>query len=59
VPNYTNKELLVKFGEMIKTARLEAGLRQTELAQALDIQQGTISAQSYGRSGGCRSFKYP
>ena len=39
-----------KAGEMIRTARVKAGMTQTEIARKLNVKQGTVGAWEIGYS---------
>ena len=39
-----------KAGEMIRTARVKAGMTQMELARKLNVKQGTVGAWEIGYS---------
>lgn len=48
--NYTDKEIISKWGEKIKSLRIEADISQTDLAKKTGLSRSSISEIENGRN---------
>ena len=48
--NYSDKELIRKWGEKLSSLRIEAGLSQTELAEKTGMSRSSIAGIEKGRN---------